>query len=219
MERLIDIRHYRPGEYTIHFFGIKRKLPLFSIDKGLWLAANEHLCFGCDIEFTRMAASQLLPRLKRFRSQCLLTAEAKAIALTYELAKGLGHKRYAIARKELKENIAGHISVGAKSITTKKHSKLFLSNWYAKMIAHKNIILVDDVISTGKTIEGLMDIACRVKANVVAIACIWLEGPWPFDTFRNEIKTNRLLYLDTLPLFAKGKTYRDLLAYKKRLGF
>lgn len=219
MRGTIDIRRFRNRQHahTLRLFGLSRTMPLYPVDKGLWIAGNEHLSFGCDVEFTQRAARNLYKRLERFKPRCLLTAEAKATALTYEIAKELGLKEYAIARKRLKEKIKGHLRVEAGSITGGAPGELVLSGWYKKMIAHKRIAIIDDCISTGGTIKALMQLARQAKAEVVAIACVWLEGPWPFASFGREIASGKLIYLDVLPVFAKGKTYKALIAQKKKI--
>jgi len=213
----IDIRPYEGREYELHLLGFKRKMPLYRIKKDLWIAANEHLSFGCDVEFTKRVAGELFKKLKKFKPDCLFSAEAKATALTYELAKRFGHREYAIARKALKENIKGYISVSCKSISARNLGRLLLSKHYADMIAHRRIALIDDCISTGSTISSLINLALLAKAKVVAIASIWLEGAWPFEKFKDEIDSGSLIYLDTLPIFAKGKMYQYLLEQKKKI--
>jgi len=213
----IDIRPFRQARYTLRLFGLKRKMPLYPVNKGLWIAGNEHLSFGCDVEFTRRAAKELYQRLQKFRPQCLLTAEAKATALAYEIAKKMGHEEYAIARKRLKEKIKGHLRAPARSITGGIRGALVLSSWYKRMIAGKRIAIIDDCISTGSTTSALLRLAEKSKARVVAVATVWLEGPWAFKRFAREISSGKLIYLDVLPVFAAGKTYDALLEQKSRI--
>lgn len=218
MGELIDIRYLRGFHYKLKLLGLTRTLPLYQLKPDVWLVANEPLSFGCDVEFTKRVANKIVSKLKRFKPKCLLTAEAKATSLVYEVAKGLGHKGYALARKRLKETIAGYISTPVKSITTKEVGQLFLSQLHTQMIKDKDIVLIDDCISTGGTLKALLRLAKKAHARVVAIACIWLEGPWVFQKFKSYLDSGRLIYLDSLPIFAKGRAYEDLLSSKRSVS-
>ena len=77
--------------------------------------------------------------------------------------------------------------------------------------------MLDDVISTGSTMKGLMALAKKAKARVCAMAAVWIEGPWPFEQFYDVYKDNKLIYLDVLPIFARGKVYKKLCSQKKRI--
>lgn len=212
MEKLIDIRLYKGEEkWEITVCGLKREMPICQVNDELWILANEHLSFGCDIEFTQRMAAELSHRLREFDPQCILAPEAKALALAYETARNLRHQNYIIARKELKSYIKRFIAIEIESITTKGMQRLFLDEFTLEQIEGKRVALMDDVISTGGTMKGLKILAEKAGANVCAIAAIWIEGPWYWEKFRNEIDSGKLIYLDMLPIFAVGQTYQELL--------
>jgi adenine phosphoribosyltransferase len=217
LENLIDIRRYSGEFHEINVQGLKRICPLHKVDTEMWIVGNEHLSFGTDIEFTQKAGSDLAKRLEVFESDCILTPEAKSLGITYEVAKGLGHRDYAIARKSVKPYDKNYVSSEIRSITTAKEEKLYLDDLNIKRIRGKRIILLDDVISTGNTMHGLMELAERSQAEVCAIAAVWLEGHWPFEQFAKEFKSGRLVFMGILPIFAEGATYEKL--YSKQLYY
>ena len=75
----------------------------------LWIASDAGLILG-DVKFLSRAAELLAKKVKRKRADVVLTAEAKSIALAYELSKRLGHGRFVVARKNLKAYMGDHIS-------------------------------------------------------------------------------------------------------------
>ncbi len=212
---LVDIKKFQQkGHHVINIDGLKRSCPLYKAGADMWIVGNEHLSFGTDVEFTRKVGKLLAEKLGRFESDFLMTAEAKSLCIAYEVAKNLGHKDFAIARKSIRPYNKNYISEKINSITSAKNEILYLDNFNKDRIKNKKIILLDDVISTGSTMLGLLKLAKKSKAEVSVIAAIWLEGPWPFEQFTEEFKSDRLVYIDILPIFARGKVYEELYAKK-----
>jgi adenine phosphoribosyltransferase len=205
-----SIRKGKSGIHRLKLLGMTREMPFYPVSSELSVAANEHLSFGCDVEFTQKCGKELAHRIKSFHPDYLLTAEAKPTALAYEIAKELKHKRYVIARKKMKEKLGLPASAPVRSITSGVIESLSLSASQIRLIRRKRVIVFDDCISTGSTIRALLELAWKAGAQVAAIACVWLEGPWPFEAFKAEIESGRLIYLDVLPVLALGKTYDDL---------
>lgn len=217
MGELIDIREYVSDFCEIEILGLRRKAPLYCVKNNMWVVGNEHLSFGCDVELTERVARALAKRLRKFNPQCLLTAEAKSLAIVYEVAKNLGHDRYALARKSLKQYTRGYLRTEIKSITTGKLQPLVIDDLNVELIMNKDIVLIDDVISTGQTMDGLRNLAEQARANTVALCSVWMEGPWPFEKYAAEFHSGMLVYLDTLPIFALGEEYKSLIEYKQRV--
>lgn len=217
MENFIDIRKFQ-GEscYEINIDGLKRICPLYKIGSEIWIVGNEHICFGTDIEFTREIGRKLAEKLDRLKADCILTAEAKSLCIAYEVAQNLGHQNFAIARKSIKPYNTDYIFTEINSITSAKKEILYLDELNISRIKGKKIILLDDVISTGSTMLGLLELTKKSGARVCCFAAIWLEGTWPFDQFTKEFKTGSLIYMDILPIFASGNTYKEL--YTKKIS-
>ena len=192
---------------------IKRKLPLIEVKKNLWIASNASVILG-DIKFSEHA-SRFLSRMikKRFgRVDTIITPEAKAIGTAYFLAKRLGVKKVVVARKSVKSYMKNPIVVETKSITTKGEQILVIDEIERSFIKNKRVLTFDDVISTGGTLKSLKSLVRILHGKLVGTACVWLEGPWPWDVFEDEIKEGRLIWLSILPVFTLEDelfSYRD----------
>lgn len=81
----------------------------------------------------------------------IVTAEAKGIALAYEVSKELGHKEFIVARKSTKSYMKDVVSASVHSITTAGEQHLYLDGKDADKIRGKRVCLLDDVISTGES--------------------------------------------------------------------
>lgn len=172
--------------------GLQRDLPLVEVSPHLWIASNAELILG-DVAFLSSAARLLARRLKSADIDLIVTAEAKSIALAYALSRELGHERFVVARKNLKAYMGDHLSQTVKSITTNSEQSLILTGLDVERIKGKRICILDDVVSTGATLDALEALVERAGGMVHSRAALWKEGPW--------YNRKGLLYLDSLPVF------------------
>ena len=157
--------------YEMEIAGLKRKLPLFPVDKETQIAA--FIIFG-DVEMTKAAAKELLEKAPEF--DLLMTAEAKSIPLIYEMASQAGMNDYIIARKGVKVYMKEPISVKVNSITTHGQQYLYLGEDEVNRARGKRVLIVDDVISTGESLQALENLANEAGAKIVGKMAILGEG-------------------------------------------
>jgi len=186
--------------YRTWIGGVFRDLPLIQVDEGLWIASNGGVILG-DIEFISCAAEALAERLEPLNPELIVTPEAKAIALAYEVAKNLGHRRMIVARKSVKAYMKDCLIEAVKSITTRGRQVIVLTRDDAELVKGRRICLLDDVVSTGGTINALEKLVERAGGDVACRAAIWIEGPW----YRGD-----LIYLGELPIFVTEWRLRSL---------
>ena len=87
------------------------------------------------------------------------------------------------------------LEVTVTSITTKKEQKLYLGETEVKKIKGKRVLIVDDVISTGESLEAVRQLVKEAGA-IEAAACAFLAEGDAAD--RKDI-----IFLEKLPLFFK----------------
>ncbi len=173
--------------FDVKIADCKRRLPLCSVGENLKIAA--FIMFG-DVEITEKSACELLKKCPGF--DILVTAESKGIPLCYEMARQSG-KNYIVARKSTKLYMKNPISVDVKSITTASVQKLHLSEEEFEKIKNKRILLVDDVISTGKSIAALEELVLKANCKIVGKACVLAEG--------DAAQRKDITFLEKLPVF------------------
>ena len=216
----LSVRLYKEEKkYTTKIGDIERTLPIVEIDENMWIASNASVTLG-DVEFAERIASMIASKYKNV--DVILTSEAKAIGIAYSIARNLGVRKIVIARKSQKGYMKKPIIVGLKSITTQENQKLVLDENDAEYLDKKRCLIFDDVISTGGTTKGLLELIRKIRESniepqIVGISTIWLEGPWPWQSFYEEITQGYLKFLSTLPIFCKEKTYRELSSLKNEV--
>jgi len=158
--------------YPIEIAGKHRELPIFEVAPGVRIALLNILG---DTELVQACAVALADKLKDFDYGFLVTAEAKSIPLVYALSVVTG-KTHVVLRKSYKPYMGVALSAETLSITTGKPQTLYLDEKDLILIKGGNVILVDDVISTGSTLKSMRLLMEQAGATVVAEAGILTEG-------------------------------------------
>ena len=174
--------------YEMTIAGCKRQLPLCRLNDDLMIGA--FVIFG-DQELTVACARDLLKIAPAY--DYLITAEAKGIPLIHEMARQHGDKKYFVARKKPKLYMTGVFEAEVDSITTEGHQKLYLDITDAELMKGKNVLIVDDVISTGESLKGLETLCEKAQSNICGRMAILAEG--------DAIDRPDIRYLEKLPLF------------------
>ena len=177
-------------EYCLEVAGLKRHLPFVDI--------NDELAFA---SFVVISDTELVkavgPLLAEKIGECdtIVTAEAKGIALAYEISKQLGHQNFVVARKSEKSYMKDTLEISVKSITTTSQQHLYLDGSDIARIKGRNVCLLDDVVSTGDSLAALEKLVTKAGANIVRKACILAEG--------DAADRKDIVFLQKLPLFRK----------------
>lgn len=175
--------------YDIKIAGIQRSLRLFEIKPGLKIAILNILG---DTELVQACAKALNKKLKDLKFDFLVTAEAKSIPLAYALSVET-KKPYIILRKSYKPYMGAALIAETLSITTGEPQTLILDEKDQAEVKGKLAVIVDDVISTGSTLQGMRMIMEKAGATIVGEAAILTEG--------ERAKWEKIISLGHLPLF------------------
>lgn len=175
--------------HTVEIEGVVRELPLFEVAPGLRIAVFNLLG---DTEAVEAAARGLARRLEGADGEVLVTAETKSVPLVYELARVMD-KPWVVLRKTYKPYMGDAPSAETVSITTGHPQSLFLDEKDHVSVRGRRVVVVDDVVSTGSTLEGMRQLVQRAGGEIVAEAAVFTEG--------DSQDTAGIVALGHLPLF------------------
>jgi adenine phosphoribosyltransferase len=176
--------------YTVELGGVKRDLPLVRVAPGIKVALFNILG---DAEIVKAVVPEIASLLPK-DTEVLLHPEGKGIPLVYELSVYTGLP-YVVPRKDRKQWMLDPISSDVKSITTGKPEKYWLDSRERPKIEGKKVAIVDDVISTGSTLEAMENLVAKTSGTVVARVAIFTEGD----------ERENVAALGHLPLFPAGE--------------
>lgn len=176
--------------HTVDIRGFKAELPILPLPSGISIAFfNLH----GDSELTEHCGKELAKEL----ADCdvLITAESKGLQLTHCVARELGHRYYAVARKTKKLYMQDGIEITIQSsITTGKEQKLYLSQHDVSLLVGKKVGIVDDVVSTGASLSGLEALITKAGGIIHKKAFVLAEA--------GAADRKDVIYLATIPIFA-----------------
>jgi adenine phosphoribosyltransferase len=181
--------------YTLRLGPLVRKLPIIPIDDSTAIAS--FVILG-DAELVNYAATAIAPKINGV--DLIVTAEAKGIPLAQQLATELAIPRYVVLRKSKKPYMGHTLHQQVKSITTDSKQVLYLDQANRTLLQGKKVAIVDDVISTGNSVEAMTALVQQAGARVMRTAAILAEG--------DAAQRDNIIYLNTLPLFTRtGEGY------------
>jgi len=175
--------------YSIEIAGLKRELRLFEIKPGLRIAILNILG---DTELVQACAKELTQKLRNTEYDLLVTAEAKSIPLAYALSVET-KKPYVVLRKTYKPYMGDALKAETLSITTGQPQTLILDEKDIELMKGRKVVIVDDVISTGSTLQGMRMVLEKAGASVAREVAILTEG--------DRAQWMHIISLGHLPLF------------------
>jgi adenine phosphoribosyltransferase len=174
--------------HSVKIAGLTRNLPLFEVAPGVRIAIFNMLG---DTEIVQAAAKALVKRIPK-EAQALITAEAKSIPLAHALSVESGLP-YLVLRKSYKPYMGETVSAETLSITTGQPQTLYLDEKDRALVEGRKVVLVDDVISTGSTLQGMRLIVEKAGGQLVATMAVFTEG--------ERAKWKDIIALGHLPVF------------------
>src|SRR5690606_23048522 len=158
--------------YPMEVAGVRRDLRLFEVAPGVRIAIVNILG---DTELVEAVSGQLAERLKALDADVLVTAEAKSIPLIYALAAEMD-LAWVVLRKSYKPYMGDALQAETLSLTTGETQVLYRDEKGRDLIRAKRVILLDDVISTGSTLQGMQLVVNKAGGEIVGQAAIFTEG-------------------------------------------
>ena len=158
--------------YSVQIAGLSRDLPIITVPSGVRLAVFNILG---DIEITKAAGRELATRLRPRQPELIVTTETKSVPLAYEIASLLDLP-YVVLRKTYVSYMGEALETKVQSITTGHPRTIYLDAKDRALCGGKRVAIVDDVISTGSTLQAMRDLVVRAGGQVVAEAAVFTEG-------------------------------------------
>ncbi len=175
--------------HTVDICGFQAELPVMQLPSGIGIAFfNLH----GDSVLTEHCAKHLAKELTD--CEVLITAESKGLQLTHCVARELGQRYYAVARKSKKLYMQDGIEIAIQSsITTGKEQKLYLSKHDVDLIKGKKVGIVDDVVSTGASLTGLEELVTKAGGIIHKKAFVLSEDA--------AAERKDVIFLASIPIF------------------
>lgn len=164
-------------------------LPLMDLGGGFHIYSFD---MTGEAEWNREAAKELKKKLADYEFDSFVTVQTKSSGLAQAITS---QKSYLELRKSCKGFMQEPKHVVVKSITTEDQQELWIGKEKYEQFQGKKLCFLDDVVSTGGTVDAMLAMAKEIGFEIAVIACVMTEGDR-----RTEYKGIPLVSLDHLPL-------------------
>ncbi len=120
--------------------------------------------------------ASLALKVAPFQPEIVVGLPTLGLTLARGVAKRLGHSRYVPLGTSRKFWYREELSVPLASITSPGHTKrLYIDPRMLPLIDNRKVLLVDDVISSGRSIKAALDLLASCGVRPVAIGSAMLQ--------------------------------------------
>lgn len=165
-------------------------LPRLDIGKGFQIYSFD---MTGEAEWNRVAAAELQKKLAGHDFYSFVTVQTKSSGLAQAISGS--QKSYLELRKNRKSFMKEPKHITVKSITTEDPQTLWIGKEKYESFQGKKLCFIDDVVSTGGTIEAVLAMAREIGFEISVIACVLTEGER-----RTHYQGIPLVCLDHIPL-------------------
>jgi len=169
------------------------ELPLVEIGNGFYIYSFD---MTGESKWNRHAARALTKKLAEYDYDGYVTVQTKSSGLCQELARDMDC--YLELRKGYKSFMKDPKHVLVESITTQGKQELWIGREKYERFQGKKLCFVDDVVSTGGTLDAALMMAKEIGFEISVIACVLTEGEE-----RTHYKGIPLVSLGHIPLPGK----------------
>lgn len=145
--------------------------PLPGTDNGVASLIINQASFAVQRELTRMLAE----RLAAARPEVVVGLPTLGLTVAGAVAAELGHTRYVALGTSRKFWYDDALSVRVNSVTSPDDKRLYLDPRLAPLLDGRRVALVDDVISTGRSIVAGLELLRARGVVPVAIGALMLQ--------------------------------------------
>ena len=151
-----------------------------------------------ECEWNRVAAKELLRKLEAYEFDGFVTVQTKSCGISQAISEK--YPKYLEIRKSRKAFMIDPVGVSVQSITTHGKQELWIGKEKYEHFVGKKLCFLDDVVSTGGTIDAMLELAKKIGIEISVVACVLTEG-----TRRTDYKGIPLVCLDHIPLPGKSE--------------
>lgn len=183
--------------YTATVGSQTTELPVVQITPDLAIALL--ICVDHGIAFSERAGQELAELLAPAEPEVVVSVATMGIPLAIEVTRALGLDDYVILHKTPKIHLGDTYVEPVRSITTGRDQTLRMDPARASSVRGRRVAVVDDVISTGGSLNAALNLLRRVGAEPVVVGAFLTEGQQWRSTLGHDAGIVKVL--GKIPLF------------------
>ena len=170
-----DARSVFTGQdFPVDVAGLAVRLPIMRIKPDFAISLMMVIDMG--VRFGAHIGEKLGQKLAHLKPDIVVGPAALGIPVAIELSRALGLDRYVILQKSPKIHLGDALEQKITSITSAGSQRLLLDRQAIPLLAGKRVLLVDDVIASGSSLKGGLELLRQAGAEIAGIAVILTEA-------------------------------------------
>ncbi len=153
------------------------------------------------VGFASVAGAELAAELAPSDPEVVVSVATMGIPLAIEVTRALDLDDYVILHKTPKIHLGETYAEPVRSITTGAPQTLRLDPARSEAVRGRRVAVVDDVVSTGASIQAALSLVRRVGGHPVAVGALVTEGSAWRDRLGDD--AGRVRALGSLPVFRR----------------
>ncbi|KAH7360771.1 phosphoribosyltransferase-like protein [Rhexocercosporidium sp. MPI-PUGE-AT-0058] len=155
------------------------------------------------IDVTAQLGAFLADAVRRFNPEVIIGLPTLGLSLAPIIAQGLGHKRYVPLGYSRKFWYTDSLSTDVSSITSPSgEKKLHLDPNQVSLVKGKRAMIIDDAVSSGKTLNASWDFLEEVGGEIVGCGVVMKQGS-RWQVVLGEERAGRVCWVFECPLLRR----------------
>lgn len=159
---------------TVDVAGFSVDLPIVAIKPDFAISLMMVIDLG--VGFGAHVGTRLADKLAPLKPDVIVGAATLGIPVAIEVTRALGLDRYVILQKSPKIHLGDALTQTIASITSKGEQRLLLDRRAVPLLAGKRVAVVDDVVASGSSLKGSIELVRAAGGNVVGVGVILTEA-------------------------------------------
>ena len=172
--------------WTVDVAGRKVDLPIVPINPNFAISLMMVIDLG--VRFGEHAGKALAEKLAPLKPDVIVGAATLGIPVAIEVSRALGLDDYVILQKSPKIHLGDALVQTISSITSKGEQRLLLDRQAIPLLKGKRVVVVDDVVASGSSLKGSIELVRKAGGDVVGIGVILTEAKDWQETLGDDVK-------------------------------
>lgn len=160
--------------WKVDVSGYSVDLPIVAIKPDFAISLMMIIDLG--VKFGDHVGRELAAKLAPLKPDIVVGAATLGIPVAIEVSRALGLDHYVILQKSPKIHLANAMEQRISSITSKGEQRLLLDRAALPLLEGKRVVVVDDVVASGSSLKGSLELVRKAGADVVGIGVILTEA-------------------------------------------
>ncbi|WEX09654.1 phosphoribosyltransferase family protein [Chelativorans sp. AA-79] len=186
--------------WQVDVAGLTVELPIVAIKPDFAISLMMVVDLG--VKFGEHVGRKLAEKLGPLKPDVVVGAATLGIPVAIEVSRALALDSYVILQKSPKIHLGDALVQRISSITSKGEQRLLLDRRSIPLLSGKRVVVVDDVVASGSSLKGSIELVRSAGANVVGSGVILTEArDWQTMLGEDRALIHSLAHI---PQFAPG---------------